>query len=45
MPPSYRVAIVQIPDKSLQFPICRGPLEGKDRWCVRCERIELGLQQ
>jgi hypothetical protein len=27
----------------IQCSICRGPLEGKDRWCVRCERIESGI--
>jgi hypothetical protein len=22
---------------------CRGPLEGKDRWCPNCQRVESGL--
>lgn len=23
--------------------VCRGPLEGQDRWCPRCQRIESGI--
>lgn len=29
----------------LRCSVCGGPLEGEDRWCVRCERIESGLRR
>ena len=27
----------------LRCSICRGPLEGNDRWCPKCQRIEAGI--
>jgi hypothetical protein len=29
------------PRLPLRCSVCRGPLEGRDRWCVRCQRCEL----
>ena len=27
----------------LRCSVCQGPLEGKDRWCPRCQRTESGV--
>jgi len=27
----------------LRCSLCRGPLEGRDRWCPSCQRVEPGL--